>query len=99
MEVIVVRHGRPEIERRAEGIADLEQVARHLARRLAFGGPVPADADLDARPQLTAATPAPDDFEERFDTDEISIEPISSSDIALALPDEDIEAYRGAEDP
>jgi len=71
----------------AEGIAQLERVARHLGRRLA--------GSSQARPHLSSASPAPEDeLDERLITDEVSIEPISSSDIALALPDEDIALYQ-----
>lgn len=78
-----------------QGIDELERVARILGRRLKHAGPLTAGH----RPTLAAATPAPDDFaeDERLLTDEITIEPISSSDIALALPDEDIEAYRSGD--
>ena len=68
-----------------EGISQLERVARHLGRRLAGVAP---------KARLASASAAPEDFDERLITDEVSVEPISSSDIALALPDEDLSLYR-----
>lgn len=81
-----------------EGIDELARVARVLGRRLSAGGPL-RKAPRDERPSLSAASPAPESFEdpETLTSEELTLEPISSSDIALALPDEDIEAYRNAD--
>ena len=81
-----------------DGIAQLERVGRRLALRLSSDGPLRSTrAHQDPAPLLEDADDQPTDYDESID-DEISFEPISSSDIALALPDEDIQAYRTGED-
>lgn len=87
----------PEGLQYASGVDELERVAKRLAKRLAHGGPL---THRYGGASLSLASPAPEDALEDFIdgvTDEVSIEPISSSDIALALPAEDIDLYQSGD--